>query len=87
MFHVTVLTLTLNVLSILPCHKKLCNKAHELHSEYTLKSTMTLTILSFILVISFQVTASLGSEVETPHWEELECEVHIIDNIFHILMH
>ena len=63
------------MLSILPCHKKLCNKAHELHSEYTLKSTMTLTILSCILVISFQVTASHGSEVETPHWEELECEV------------
>ena len=47
---------------------------------------MKLTILSFILAIYFQVTASLGSEVETPHWEELECEVHIIDNIFYVLL-
>ena len=46
--------------------------------EYTLKIKMTLTTLSAILILYFQVTASHGIEVDTPHWEELECEVHII---------
>ena len=62
------------------CHaiKSFVIKLMNYIQEYTLKSTMKLTILSFILAISFQVIASHASEVDTPHWEELECEVHII---------